>query len=74
MIYPLVGITDGDTVVISRGRDNNDVLNDVSNCFPRGTSIWVMDSLPINAAELYSKNHDPGWLKRVPNYLIEKKT
>ncbi len=70
LIYPLFGFEDTNgKQVISRGRDSEDVLTHIICEFPRGSTLKEMDSLPINCNKLYDKNHNPGWLERIPDYL-----
>lgn len=69
--YCLYSFTDGNVVVITRGPTLDATLKHVSSSkvFPRGITIQPVDYLPINAPEIYSQNHDDGWLYRAPAYL-----
>jgi hypothetical protein len=72
MEYPLYGITDGRTLIVSRGRDKCDVMEyiaRISPSFPRGVTLYHTTALPLGTNKEYDKNHDPGWLERCPEYL-----
>lgn len=70
-IYPLFGFTNGEVIVITRGPTQDHAFDYAcrSKNFRRGTTIFAMNHLPINSAEKYEVNHDPGWLHRPPVYL-----
>jgi hypothetical protein len=72
MDYPLYGISDGRTLIVSRGRDKKDVMEylaRISPSFHPGVTLYHTLALPLGTDKEYSKNHDPGWLQRCPDYL-----
>jgi len=71
-MYYLFGWSDGKKTVISRGRNSRDVLSHVINDFPRGATLTEIDKLSVDLHKFYSRNHDPGWLHRMPHYLRKK--
>lgn len=72
--FPLFAFTNDEVVVITRGPTLDHAFDYASrsNNFRHGTTIRSMNYLPIDAAELYDKNHDVGWLTRPPKYLSEQ--
>ena len=71
-MYYLFGWSDGKKTIISRGRDSRDVLKHVISDFPRGATLNLIDKLPLDMGRLYDRNHEPGWLHRIPHYLKGK--
>jgi len=61
--YPLRGFTNGQAVVITRG---DDALKRVAQAFPRGSTVWEVGILPIEAAQQYTKTHPFDWLHTPP--------
>lgn len=73
--FRLYAFSDGRSTVISRGTDQNMVSEylQVKNVFPRGVGFFEVPFLPLNAAKLYERDHQKGWLHRPPRWLSEKR-
>jgi hypothetical protein len=71
-MYYLFGWSDGRKTIISRGRTSRDVLAHVINDFPRGVTLTEINKLPLDMGKLYDRNHESGWLLRIPHYLKGK--
>lgn len=69
--FPLFAFSDGNITIITRGENESQAMSYAARnngAFKRGVTIFPVE-LPINAAELYSSNHEPAWLYRAPLWL-----
>jgi len=62
--YPLWAVRTGIDIWVSRGTKEQ-VVRHITRT-PGVRYYTVLDWVPIDAAEKYSKNHAPGWLYREP--------
>jgi len=73
-VFRLYAFTDGKVTVVTRGENQEQAMSYASRdngSFPKGVTIYSLDYLPINAAELYNTNHSCGWLYRSPCWLAK---
>lgn len=73
--FHLYAFSDGDIIVITRGETVEQAMTYAARdngLFPRGVTIYSVGYLPLDAAKLYSLNHDAGWLHRLPEWLRKK--
>lgn len=71
-VFPLFGFTDGYTIVITRGENEDQAMCYAcrdNGVFKRGVTVYSLDHLPIDAAKLYNTNHDSDWLHRAPVWV-----
>ena len=72
--FHLYGFSDGRITVITRGETQDQAMSYAARndgAFKKGVTIYPLDYLPINAAELYDQNHESGWLTRAPKWVQE---
>ena len=70
--FHLYAFSDGNITVITRGETEEQAMSYAcrnSGQFKRGVTVFPLDHLPINAAQLYDTNHRKGWLTRKPQWL-----
>lgn len=69
--FGLWHFSDGQISIITRGISEEQAMSYAaeSPAFKRGVTIFPVNYLPIEAAELYNKNHAAGWLHRAPEWL-----
>lgn len=70
-MYPLFAFTDGNTIIISRGENERQVMRHLAQtcAFPRGATFWPMSYLFMSSAKEYSRNHQFDWLNIPPLYI-----
>ncbi len=74
-VFRLFAFSDSRITVITRGETQEQAMRYAcrdDGAFPRGVTVFPLDYLPINASELYSKNHSYGWLYRAPIWLANE--
>ncbi len=71
-MYLLWGFCDYDKACITRGKTQEQAYKHAQKSWQRGQTITFMNTLPIQAARLYDKNHAPGWLHRPPVWLTKE--
>ena len=70
--FHLYAFSDGNNIVITRGENQEQAMSYAcrnDGQFKRGVTVFCLDYLPINAAELYNANHEKGWLYRAPVWV-----
>lgn len=74
--FPLWGFSvhDGTLLIVTRGRTQEEAARWAMRTpgLQRGETISYLGYLPIDSARLYSRNHAPGWLTRMPFWLVEE--
>lgn len=74
-IYLLWGFSNQRFIVFTRGRTEDEAAEHAlrkNGFFKKGETVEYCSSLPLNAAELYSRSHSDGWLNRKPIWLQKK--
>jgi hypothetical protein len=73
-IFRLYQFSDGHVSVITRGLTEAQAMSYAaqSPSFKRGATIFPVNHCSINAAKLYSQNHNEGWLYRAPLWLFKQ--
>lgn len=59
----------GDQIVITRGRDQDEAYQGIAQNLQRGVTVAFLDNMPMDSAMCYDRNHDAGWLHRMPVWL-----
>ncbi len=61
-------VTRDKTLLLCRGRTQNDALKYLQLEYGITYIIGIAHSLPLNARQMYEKEHEPGWFYRKPKY------
>lgn len=72
--FPLWMFEDGQRLVTTRGRTQQEAWSHAQRTWPRGRTVVHCDYCLIDAARIYSINHAPGWLFRPPVWLQQQRT
>ena len=68
-MYYLHAIKIESKVIISRGKNKKETINYLVSCLPKHTYYEIINYIPINAKNLYDKNHDKNWFNSKPHYV-----
>lgn len=67
--YPLWAFYADGKIILTRGKNQQEALNSLMPCLEVGTTVALLNEMPVSSGRAYSSNHPFDWLHTPPRYL-----